>query len=91
VSHIHLFGIAFILFFIGKIFLLCDINVIVKRVAVAIPFVAMLLDVLSWFITKSIPSFAYIVVASGTLMGISMGMQILLSIYQMWFYPRNKG
>lgn len=29
VSHIHLFGIAFILFFIGKIFLLCDINVVV--------------------------------------------------------------
>jgi len=90
VSHIHLFGIAFILFFIGKIFLLCDINVIVKRVAVIIPFAAMLLDVLSWFITKSIPSFAYVVVASGALMGISMGLQILLSIYQMWFYSREE-
>jgi len=90
VSHIHLFGIAFILFFIGKIFLLCDINVVVKRVAVIIPFAAMLLDVLSWFITKSIPSFAYVVVASGALMGISMGLQILLSIYQMWFYSRKK-
>ena len=45
VSHIHLFGIAFILFFIGKIFLLCDLNVYVKRVAVVIPFAAMLLDV----------------------------------------------
>jgi hypothetical protein len=59
-------------------------------VAVAIPFAAMLLDVLSWFITKSIPSFAYVVVASGALMGISMGMQILLSIYQMWFYAKDK-
>lgn len=86
VSHIHLFGIAFILFFIGKIFILCEINVIVKRIAVVIPFAAMLLDVLSWFITKSIPYFAYVVVASGALMGISMGMQILISIYQMWFY-----
>lgn len=65
VSHIHLFGIAFILFFIGKIFLLCDINVYVKRVAVVIPFAAMLLDVLSWFITKEISSFAYVVVYSG--------------------------
>lgn len=90
VSHIHLFGIAFILFFIGKIFLLCDINVVVKRVAVIIPFAAMLLDVLSWFITKSIPSFAYVVVISGALMGISMGLQILLSIYQMWFYSRKE-
>ncbi len=89
VSHIHLFGIAFILFFIGKIFLLCDLNVYVKRVAVVIPFVAMLLDVVSWFITKSTPSFAYVVVYSGALMGLSMGLQILLSIYQMWFYSRK--
>lgn len=90
VSHIHLFGIAFILFFIGKIFLLCDINIYVKRVAVVIPFVAMLLDVLSWFITKSIPSFAYLVVASGALMGLSMGLQVLLSIYQMWFFSNKQ-
>lgn len=86
VSHIHLFGIAFILFFIGKIFLLCEINVYVKRIAVVIPFAAMLLDVVSWFITKSTPSFAYVVVISGALMGLSMGMQILLSVYQMWFF-----
>lgn len=86
VSHIHLFGIAFILFFIGKIFLLCEMNVYLKRIAMVVPFAAMLLDVLSWFITKTIPEFAYVVIASGALMGISMGMQILLSIYQMWFY-----
>ncbi len=90
VSHIHLFGIAFILFFIGKIFLLCDMNVHVKRVAVVIPFIAMLLDVVSWFITKTTPSFAYVVVYSGALMGLSMGLQIMLSIYQMWFYSRKK-
>lgn len=89
VSHIHLFGIAFILYFIGKIFLLCEMNVIVKRIAVVIPFAAMLLDVMSWFITKSFPNFAYVVVTSGALMGLSMGMQILLSIYQMWFFPRQ--
>jgi hypothetical protein len=85
-SHIHLFGIAFILFFIGKIFLLCDINVQVKRVAVVIPFVAMLLDVLSWFIAREISAFAYVVILSGVLMGLSMGLQILVSIYQMWFF-----
>ena len=90
VSHIHLFGIAFILFFVGKIFLLCDINVYVKRVAVVIPFATMLMDVLSWFITQSVPSFAYVVVVSGALMGVSMGMQVLVSIYQMWFFSKDK-
>ena len=88
VSHIHLFGIAFILFFVGKIFILCDLNVIIKRVVVITPFAAMLIDILSWFITKSIPSFAYVVVISGGLMGVSMGLQIVLSVYQMWFYPK---
>jgi hypothetical protein len=86
ISHIHLFGIAFILFFIGKIFLLCDLNSYLKRVAVVIPFAAMLVDVLSWFITKSISSFVYVVIFSGALMGLSMGMQIVISVYQMWFY-----
>ncbi|MEI6708198.1 MAG: hypothetical protein WCK96_13820 [Methylococcales bacterium] len=90
VSHIHLFGIAFILFFVGKIFLLCDINVYVKRIAVVIPFATMLMDVLSWFITQSVPSFAYVVVVSGSLMGISMGMQVLVSVYQMWFFSKDK-
>ncbi|MDT4331004.1 hypothetical protein ACQE3E_16690 [Methylomonas sp. MED-D] len=89
VSHIHLFGIAFILFFIGKIFLLCDMNIYVKRIAVVIPFVAMLLDVGSWFVTKHVREFAYVVVLSGALMGLSMGVQILLSVYQMWFYRRD--
>ncbi|MFA5984599.1 MAG: hypothetical protein WC782_11340 [Methylococcaceae bacterium] len=84
VSHIHLFGIAFILFFVGRIFILCDMNVVLKRTVVVVPFAAMLIDVMSWFITKSIPQFAYVVVASGALMGISMGLQILISIYQMW-------
>lgn len=90
VSHIHLFGIAFILYFIGKIFLLCDMNIYVKRIAVVIPFVAMLLDVLSWFITKHVAQFAYVVVLSGALMGLSMGVQILLSLYQMWFYRNSR-
>jgi hypothetical protein len=85
-----LFGIAFILYFIGRIFLLCEINVFVKRVAMIIPFAAMLLDVVSWFITKTIPEFAYVVIFSGALMGLSMGMQILLSIYQMWFFSNDK-
>ncbi|MEQ1558692.1 MAG: hypothetical protein ABL933_07090 [Methyloglobulus sp.] len=89
VSHIHLFGIAFILFFVGKIFLLYDMNIYIKRIAVVIPFAGMLLDVMSWFVTKSIPSFAYLVIASGALMGLSMGLQVVISVYQMWFYTKS--
>ena len=91
VSHIHLFGIAFILYLIGKIFLLCEMNLYVKRIAVIIPFLAMLLDVVSWFLTKTNAGFAYVVVLSGALMGLSMGMQILMSLYQMWFWKSECG
>lgn len=86
VSHIHLFGIAFILYFIGRIFILAEINVAVKRITVAIPFLAMLLDVTAWYVTRYVPAFAYVVVAAGAMMGVSMGAQILVSLYQMWFH-----
>lgn len=85
VSHIHLFGLAFILFFVGKIFLLCEMPRLLKRIAVIIPFMAVLVDILAWYVTKIIPGFAYVVIISGGLMGLSLWLQILLSGYQMWF------
>jgi len=90
VSHIHLFGIAFILFFVGRIFILCEIPVMLKRITVAAPFVFLLLDISSWFITKIIPDFAYVVIAAGGLVGISFTIQLFFSIYQMWIYKPNK-
>lgn len=86
VSHIHLFGIAFILFFVGRIFILCEMPIMVKRITVAIPFIAILLDIFSWYLTKISPGFAYVVVLSGGLMGLSLCGQIVVSLYQMWFY-----
>ena len=91
VSHIHLFGIAFMLFFVGRIFILCEMPVLLKRVTVAIPFIAILLDIFSWYLTKIIPGFAYVVVTAGGLMGASVCTQILVSLYQMWLYkPRSE-
>ncbi|MBF0282651.1 MAG: hypothetical protein HQM07_08825 [Zetaproteobacteria bacterium] len=75
VSHIHLFGIAFILFFVGRIFILCEMPVLVKRITVLIPFFAILIDITSWYITKFIPGFSYVVIAAGAMMGLSLGAQ----------------
>ncbi|MDQ6950680.1 MAG: hypothetical protein Q9M26_03345 [Mariprofundales bacterium] len=86
VSHIHLFGIAFILFFVGRIFILCELPVWFKRVTVAVPFFFLLFDIASWYITKIYPEFAYVVIANGALMGISLAMQIFVSLYQIWIY-----
>ena len=57
--------------------------------AVVIPFAAMLLDIMSWFITKQISSLAYVIIFGGALIGISMVMRILISIYQTWFYSNK--
>ncbi|MGY6277462.1 hypothetical protein [Methylomonas sp. MgM2] len=84
VSHIHLFGIAFILFFVGKLFILCDIPVWLKRLTIGIPFMSMLTDVFAWYLTRETPAFAYLLVVSGGLMGLSLNFQIGLSLYQMW-------
>jgi len=89
VSHIHLFGIAFILFFVGRIFVLCEIPVLLKRIIVAIPFLFLIGDIFSWYIAKLVPGFAYIIIANGALMGIAFGAQLLTSLYQMWFYKPN--
>ncbi|QPK62714.1 hypothetical protein IVG45_18015 [Methylomonas sp. LL1] len=84
VSHIHLFGIAFILFFVGKLFVLCDIPVWLKRMTIGVPFISMLTDILAWYLTRETPDFAYLLVLSGGLMGLSLSFQIGLSLYQMW-------
>lgn len=84
VSHIHLFGIAFILFFVGKLFLLCEIPVWLKRLTIGIPFMSMLTDIFAWYLTRETPEFAYLLILSGGLMGLSLNFQIILSLYQMW-------
>ena len=89
VSHIHLFGIAFILFFVGRIFILCEMNPWTKRVMVGIPFFFLLGDIASWYFAKIVPGFAYAVIAAGAMMGLSFGAQILFSLYQMWFYKKT--
>jgi hypothetical protein len=54
----HMFGIAFILYFVGKIFVPCDISVWLKRLTIGIPFLSMLTDILAWYLTRQTPAFA---------------------------------
>lgn len=92
VSHIHLFGITFIFGFMGLVF--CHAHMrshVLKNVIIAAPFVAIIMDIASWWLTKVSTPFAYVVVVGGALMGLSFALQWLVSIYQMWFYrvPRT--
>ncbi len=85
-SHIHLFGIGLILFGTGIVFVRTVFPVWLKATVIVTPFAAMLIDILAWFLTKWDPVYAYTVVISGALLGLSIGAQILLSLYQIWFF-----
>jgi hypothetical protein len=87
-SHIHLFGISLLLFIIGSIFIQTEINVWFKRFLVVSPMLAVFVDVLSWFLTKYDSHYAVIVVVAGGILGMSMALQVLISLYQIWTLKR---
>ncbi|HHI93002.1 MAG TPA: hypothetical protein ENK04_05730 [Gammaproteobacteria bacterium] len=87
VSHIHLFGITFIFYIVGSIFCHAYIKPVwVKCALIVTPFLAIVLDIGSWYLTKVYQPFAWVVMISGALMGVSFALQWVISIYQMWFY-----
>jgi len=86
VSHIHLFGITFIFFIMGFVFSHALIKPIwLKCVVIGIPFLAIILDIMSWYLTKLHPGFAWVVYLGGIGMALSFAFMWITSIYQMWF------
>ena len=91
VSHIHLFGITFIFFIVSSIFIHAYIKPLwLKCIIIMVPFLAILLDIGSWYLTKLYPPFAWVVMGSGALMGMAFATQWIISMYQMWFYTLPK-
>lgn len=87
VSHIHLFGITFIFFICSSIFCHSYIKPAwLKCLVIITPFLAIVLDIGSWYLTKLFEPFAWVVMISGGLMGMAFAIQWCVSIYQMWFY-----
>ncbi len=85
VSHVHLFGMSFIFFLTGGIFALSAIKVRWRVFLIATPFVAIWVDIGSWWFTKLQPVFAYTVIIGGVLMGLALLLQIFISLWEMWF------
>ncbi|WP_435628122.1 elongation factor-1 alpha [Candidatus Ferrigenium straubiae] len=88
VSHIHLFGIAFIFFFVGLIFSLATgFSPIVKSLLIFTPFIFLIIDVASWWLTKMNPGFAWLVMVGGVGYSIASTIMIFSSLYQMCVKP----
>jgi hypothetical protein len=88
VSHIHLFGLTFIFFIVGLMFSHAYVRPVwLKCTVVALPFVAIVLDVSSWYFTKLYHPFAWVVIGGGALMGTCFAAMWAVTMYQLWFSP----
>ena len=85
VSHIHLFSITFIFFIVGYIFTHAYVRPTwFKCVVIATPFLSLISDVGSWYLTKLWEGFAWVVIISGAFMGTAFTIMWFTSMYQMW-------
>lgn len=84
-SHIHLFGISFIFMFVGGIFCFStNVPRKYKYPAIVMPYLFLLVDIASWWLTKLNPHFAWLVIIAGAGLGISFAFMWTVSMYQMW-------
>jgi hypothetical protein len=87
ISHIHLFGISFIFMFVGIIFSFEETtSVRYKCIAIGMPYVFLIADILSWWLTKLHPMFALLVIIAGVGMGASFVYMWIISMLEMWLY-----
>ena len=86
-SHIHMFGISFIFMFVGLIFSFSETTSIqYKCIAVGMPYVFLVTDIVSWWLTKFFPMFAWLVIFAGMGMGVSFMFMWVTSLLEMWLY-----
>ncbi len=90
VSHIHLFGISFIFFFMGFIFSFAvGVPRWLKMLAILTPFAFLIVDVLSWWLTKWNPNFAWLTIIGGFGYSVASTFMWFTSMYQMLIMSRN--
>jgi hypothetical protein len=57
-----------------------------KCIAIGMPYVFLIADILSWWLTKIHPMFAWLVIFAGMGMGVSFAFMWVTSILEMWLY-----
>jgi hypothetical protein len=86
VSHIHLFGLTFIFFIMGTMFSHAYVRPVwFKCAVITAPFIAIVMDVSSWYFTKLFHPFALVVIAAGGVLGLCFATMWIVTMYQLWF------
>lgn len=85
VSHIHLFGLTFIFVITGFVFTHAYFRrEWLQAVIIITPFISIVADIASWYLTKLNESFAWLVIGSGAVMGTCFSIMFFVSMWQMW-------
>ena len=77
--------IPFIFLLTGGIFALSEVSVRPRVAILILPYVAIWADIGSWWMTKYLPIFSWVVLVGGGIMGLMLAAQILVSLWEMWF------
>ena len=76
--------------FVGLIFsLAAGVPKPLKVAAIITPYVFLLVDIASWWLTKLNPYFAWLVIIAGAAMALSFAFMWTVSMYEMWLLPRR--
>lgn len=89
-AHIHMMSLSVVFFMVGFIFVHSSFPVRWKIVLSVLPFVAFLVDVSGWFLTKLNVGWVYLVLVGGGGFVLGLGAMILLSLYEMWLGPTQR-
>jgi hypothetical protein len=78
--------------FVGLIFsLAAGVPRVLKTAVIVMPYVFLIVDIASWWLTKLNPYFAWLVILGGSAMALSFAFMWTVSMYEMWILPHKKG
>ena len=84
-SHVHLFAHPPMFLLLGAILLFTSLSERLKKLLVPIPFIAIVLDIGSFWLTRYVaPGFAALTLFAGMLMGLSFLALFVIPLYEMW-------
>jgi hypothetical protein len=83
-AHVHLFGIGTFMALVSLIFAFTSFRPWIRNTAITAGWVALILDVLCWWLTKYELSFAYVIVVAGATMSSSAIGMCGLSMLDLW-------
>lgn len=83
-AHVHLFGIGTFLALVGTIFAFTSFRPWVRNTLISASWIALILDVLCWWLTKYELGFAYVIVGAGATMSSSAIGMCVLAMLDLW-------